>query len=1043
MILSLSIKPPPFYYEVISRQGWHYTPVHRKLLYIKERRGYNKHEFHIARTRRSLPKAGSFCLFWSFCANASNWRNPGEARERKNKGGHGLSFLHAAILIPFIFCVLVLLVHRMAPRLHSGWAVLPAPVFLFMYFLFKIPVIQEGQTIISSVSWIPSLGINLQLYLDGLALLFALLITGVGTLVTVYSIFYLNKSKEALHLFYVYLLLFMGAMLGVVLSDNIMVLYGFWELTSISSFLLIAFWNHRKKSVYGAQKSLLITVLGGFAMFGGFLLLFAMTGTFSIREIINQLSTITSHSLFVPSMLLILLGAFTKSAQFPFHIWLPDAMEAPTPVSAYLHSATMVKAGLYLVARFTPVFAGQGMWLWIVSTVGLVTLLYGAIQAVRQTDLKALLAYSTISQLGLIMCLLGLGSASAFYTDPVQSVFFSKAAVAAVFHLLNHAMFKGALFMVVGIIDHETGTRDIRRLGGLMTLMPVTFTVAVMGAFSMAGLPPFSGFLSKEMFFTAVLNIRQMNMLGLADWGVLFPVIAWIASIFTFVYSMIVVFRSFTGSLQKEKLEKEPHEAPLGMLLPPVILASCTVIFGFFPNVLSHYLIEPAMASILPGTLASGSRYQVHISFWHGWTPEIFMTLGVIGAGLVLYHLYGCMKTLQSPGSGRMSLNSLYDSSIRGMEHYSRRLTNLYMTGSVRHYLIYIFAFLIAAAGIVLATSDSIYFGLSNPADVSVYEALLIGAMLVAAIAVPMARSRMSAIIFTGAVGYLATLFFVLFRAPDLALTQMIVETVSVTLFLLCFYHLPDLKKEAFKLPFKVTNLLISLGVGAVVTLIALAASGSSPFSSISDYYLKESHHLGGGDNVVNVILVDFRGFDTMLEISVLGIASLGIYALIKLRLHPEGSGRSASKSQQRPPEIRSNDVILQTVSKGVVVMILTFSLFLFLAGHNNPGGGFIGGLMTSAALVLLAIAFGMKEVARIVPLDFRKVMATGLLIAFLTGSGSFLFDVPFMSHAFGYFDLPILGTTELATAVLFDLGVYLAVVGVTMTILFTIGRDT
>ncbi|MDF2936465.1 MAG: monovalent cation/H antiporter, subunit 1 [Paenibacillaceae bacterium] len=951
-----------------------------------------------------------------------------------------MSFLHAAILIPFVFCVLVLLVHRLAPRLHTGWAVLPVPLFLFVFFLLELPGIQRGEPVSASVPWMPSLGIHLQLYLDGLALLFALLITGVGTLVTLYSIFYLNKTKEVLHLFYVYLLLFMGAMLGVVLSDNLMVLYGFWELTSISSFLLIAFWNHRGKSVYGAQKSLLITVFGGFAMFGGFLLLYVMTGTFSIRDVISQVSVISSHSLFIPAMILILLGAFTKSAQFPFHIWLPDAMEAPTPVSAYLHSATMVKAGLYLVARFTPVFAGQGAWLWIVASVGLITLLYGAVKAIRQTDLKALLAYSTISQLGLIMCLLGLGSASAFYSDPDQAAFFSKAAVAAVFHLLNHAMFKGALFMVVGIIDHETGTRDIRSLGGLMKVMPITFTVAAIGAFSMAGLPPFSGFLSKEMFFTAVLDIREMNMLGLAQWGMLFPVLAWLASIFTFVYSMIVVFKSFGGKLQREKLEKAPHEAPLGLLLPPVILASCTVIFGFFPNLLSRHLIEPALASILP---ASRGSYHVHISFWHGWTPEVFMTLGVIAAGTAVYLLHRSMKHWESSGSPRFSLNQLYDSGLNGLDRYSNRLTQFYMTGSVRHYLIYIFAFLIAASSLALFTSDSIDFRIPNLAEVSLYEVLLVLAMLTAAIAVPLARSRMSAIIFTGGVGYLATLFFVLFRAPDLALTQIIVETVSVTLFLLCFYHLPDLKKEAFKLPFKLTNLLISLGVGTVVTLVALAAGGSSPFPSIAEYYLKESHDLGGGDNVVNVILVDFRGFDTMLEISVLGIASLGIYALIKLRLQPGIVKKTVELVRSKLPLVKSNDVILQTVSKTVVYIILTFSLFLFLAGHNNPGGGFIGGLMTSAALVLLAIAFGMKNVARTVPLDFRKVMAAGLLIAFLTGSGSFLFDVPFMSHAFGYFNLPILGKTELATAVLFDLGVYMAVVGVTMTILFTIGRDS
>lgn len=322
--------------------------------------------------------------------------------------------LHAAILIPFLLAVLIPLTKGIS-RFHTGWTVLPVPTALFLYFLTRISNIQAGNDTMSTISWMPSLGIDITLHLDGLSLLFALLITGMGALVILYSIYYLNKRTEAIRHFYIYLLMFMGAMLGVVLSDNLMVLYGFWELTSITSFLLIAFWHRRERSRYGALKSMLITVFGGLAMFAGFNLLYVMSGTYSIREIIAQVGLLTESPLFIPAMLLILLGAFTKSAQFPFHIWLPDAMEAPTPVSAYLHSATMVKAGLYLVARLSPVFAGQSEWFWLVSLSGLVTLFYGSFKAIKQTDLKALLAYSTISQLGLIMCLLGLGSASAFF----------------------------------------------------------------------------------------------------------------------------------------------------------------------------------------------------------------------------------------------------------------------------------------------------------------------------------------------------------------------------------------------------------------------------------------------------------------------------------------------------------------------------------------------------------------------------------------------------------------------------------------------------
>ncbi len=379
--------------------------------------------------------------------------------------------LNLAIVSPFIIALIVPLLYKSLKRVHTGWFVLIVPIVLFLYLVQFIPSVASGEVYIYEVPWIPSLGINFTAYLDGLSLILALLITGVGSLVILYSIYYLSKERESLGHFYVYLLMFMGAMLGVVFSDNLMVLYLFWELTSISSFLLIAYWYHRRQSRYGAQKSMLITVTGGIGMLAGFIMLSTMMDTFSIREIIANVAAYTDHTLFIPAMLLVLLGAFTKSAQFPFHIWLPDAMEAPTPVSAYLHSATMVKAGIYLVARFTPVFGGDAVWFWVVSLVGMITLFWGSFNAVRQTDLKALLAYSTISQLGLIMSLLGIGSAALYFdAADTASAMYSIAIFTALFHLVNHSTFKGALFMVVGIVDHETGTRDIRKLGGLMLL---------------------------------------------------------------------------------------------------------------------------------------------------------------------------------------------------------------------------------------------------------------------------------------------------------------------------------------------------------------------------------------------------------------------------------------------------------------------------------------------------------------------------------------------------------------------------------------------
>ncbi len=809
-----------------------------------------------------------------------------------------LSLLHAAILLPFLAAVFVPLAHKALGRLHTGWFVLPVPAALFAYFLMKLPAVQGGGAITHSIPWIPSLGIHFTAYLDGLGLLFALLITGIGSLVVLYSIFYLYKAKEPIHQFYVYLLLFMGAMLGVVLSDNLIVLYGFWELTSLSSFLLIAFWHEREKSRYGAQKSMLITVFGGFAMLAGIVLLSIMGGSFSVRELIGGLELIQGHPLFIPAMVLILLGAFTKSAQFPFHIWLPDAMEAPTPVSAYLHSATMVKAGIYLVARLSPIFAGTGEWFWLVSGFGLLTLFWGSFSAVKQTDLKSILAFSTVSQLGLIMCLLGLGSSAVYFGYGEKSLFYTTAITAAVFHLINHATFKGALFMVAGIVDHETGTRDIRKLGGLAALMPITFTLGLIGSLSMAGLPPFNGFLSKEMFFTAVLKASKLDIFEAQTWGVLFPVFAWIASVFTFIYSFVLLTRTFLGKLQPEKLDRTPHEAPLGLLLPPAVLASLVIVFGIFPNLLSYTLIAPAMAAIVPSLLQPGDSFYVNIYFWHGWTTELFMTIGVALAGGALYLLLRYWQGIYKLLPQRLALNKLYDGGLVYGERFASWLTRRYMTGSIRDYLMYIFLFITAVVGYLLAHSGSIPWRANGEyAEISVYEIVLIGVMAAAAIAVPFAKSRLTAIILVGAVGYIVTLFFVIFRAPDLALTQMIVETVSVALFLLCFYHLPKLRKEKSTATFRLSNAVVAGLFGGIMTLVALSANGTRLFPSIADYYVEGSYPLSGGKNVVNVILVDFRGFDTLLEIMVLGIASLGIFALIKLRSRSGAAGERVRKS--------------------------------------------------------------------------------------------------------------------------------------------------
>lgn len=794
-----------------------------------------------------------------------------------------MSWFYPLIFTPFLSAFLVpFLYKKFNPRIHTGWFVLFIPLMIFFHLLSYVPSISDGKTHYLTLPWIPAYDINLTANIDGLSLIFSLIITGIGFLIILYSIYYMSKQKEALNNFYIYLLLFMGSMLGLVFIDNILALYAFWEMTSISSFLLIAFWYERQNSRAAASKSLLITVFGGLSMLAGFILLSLITDTYSIREMIGKAEIIQSHSLFIPAMILILIGAFTKSAQFPFSTWLPDAMEAPTPVSAYLHSATMVKAGIYLVARLTTIFGGTSEWFWLVTSAGLATLLYGSINAVRQTDLKALLAYSTISQLGLIMSLLGLGSAALYFDTANEGALYAIAIFAAIFHLVNHSTFKGCLFMVVGIIDRETGSRDIRKLGGLLHLMPISFLLALAGSFAMAGLPPFNGFLSKELFFTAVLNASKMPISHMENWGTILLAVAWIASVFTFVYCMIILFKTFTGKSKGHKMKKKAHEAPIGMLIPPIILAVLIIGIYFYPNTFAQSLFIPAWKAVLP-TFAETGPLQIKISAWHGLNTELLMTIGLAVTGILLYKTMKIWLRIYNYYPQALTLNNLYELALEKVEGTSLAITGRYMTGSVRDYLIYILGFIILILGGSMLLFECFPSGPSQDAPVSLYELALLTGMIITAVTVLLAKSRLAAVIAVGALGFLVVFLFVLFRAPDLALTQLVVETVTTVLFLLCFYHLPKLHKENSPVRFKAVNAVISVGVGLVMTILAFSANSTRLFASISSYY-QNAYALAGAKNIVNAILVDFRGFDTMLEILVLTLAGLGVFTLIKLR---------------------------------------------------------------------------------------------------------------------------------------------------------------
>lgn len=776
------------------------------------------------------------------------------------------------VLLPFIAALLPIVLHKRFRSIKTGWFILPVPLVAALYFISQL---KNKHSAIEHHQWMPHIGLNLDFKLDGLSMLFALLISVIGTLVVFYSISYLNR-KEELGKFYTYLLLFMGAMLGVVLSDNILSLYMFWELTSISSFLLISFWYHRSASVQGALKSMLITVFGGLMLLGAIAILISITHTTSITTMIERSARIQSHDLFSLALVLILLAAFTKSAQFPFHIWLPDAMEAPTPVSAYLHSATMVKAGIYLIARFTPIFAVSPSWTYALIFTGLFTMCFASVKAVNQKDLKSVLAFSTISQLGLIMSLLGAGSL-AFATHHAE--LFYLAITASVFHILNHASFKGALFMVVGIIDHETGTRDIRKLNGLMMLMPVTFTIAFLGLLSMAGVPPFNGFLSKEMFITSILNVVQYGFSAQPVLTFIALLLMFVGSLFTFIYCVKLLIDVFFAKNKNNPNStiKQPHEAPAMFLVAPIILITIMLVISVVPNVFLP-LLTSATNSILNQNVQTEA-----IHHFHGINTPLLITLAIIVIGSMLAMTFNKWRNIYDVWPKHLTLNKGYQVMLDGSQSKSRTINQLLIHRSIRFSMIAILVTLILLTLFVLLKSP-MPIDFNALGSIQPYEIIVVGIILIATIMILKSQSRLFSIIMLSTIGYSIVLLFVFFDAPDLALTQLAIETISTALFLMCFYHLPRRYRHAESSTFKLTNFVIALLTGMCVTVIALVAYSNKNYPSIAEYYIKNVYELAAGKNMVNVILVDFRGFDTLFESSVLGIAGIGIYTLIRLR---------------------------------------------------------------------------------------------------------------------------------------------------------------
>ena len=888
-----------------------------------------------------------------------------------------------------------------------------------------------------AMAWAPGLGLDFVLRADGFRWIFLMLICGVGLLVSIYARYYMSPA-DPVPRFYSLLLAFAGSMVGLVLSGNVILLVVFWEMTSLLSFLLIGYWHRGAAAREGARTALIVTSAGGFCLLAGLLLLAKIAGSYDLDQILAAGEAIRGSPLYGLTVALILLGAFTKSAQFPFHFWLPQAMAAPTPVSAYLHSATMVKAGVFLLVTLWPVLSGTELWFWTVTSAGLITLVLGAFLAIFQNDLKGVLAYSTISHLGLITFLLGLDSALA--------------CVAAIFHIVNHAIFKASLFMAAGAIDHETGTRDMRKLGRLVRFMPVTTALATVAAAAMAGVPLLNGFLSKEMFFEETLAARRGLPMDLIP-----TVLAVVASTFSVVYSLRFLGGVFFGPAPND-MPKTPQEPPAWMVAPIGLLAVACIAVGSLPALTVGPALRRAAESVL------GPRTPDYtLAVWHGLTPALGMSVVALAAGLAIYLVF--RRRLQS-GHGRtfgpLSGKVLFERGLHFVAETAPDWVERHFPGDkLQPQLVFVLAIaLVLPAAALGGAATGLPFDALRKVDPVFAGLWAIGGACAIAAAMAAKFHRLAALILMGGAGLVSCISFVWLSAPDLATTQLLVEVVTTILILLGLRWLPP--RIPMRAPRQLPTQLRRIRDGA---LALLAGLGMATFSyavmthpvegSISEFFLQRAYTAGGGRNVVNVILVDFRAFDTFGEITVLAIVALTVFALLR-RFRPSAEsitpllqrrGQGAAEAMDRDGArahafmeyLRVPGLIIQLM----VPVILLFALHLFLRGHDLPGGGFSAGLTASVALILLYMAGGVRWVeARVRVLPVRWI-AAGLLLALATGVGSLVLGYPFLTSYFTYADFGPLGRTPLPTAMLFDLGVFAVVVGATSLILISLAHQS
>ncbi|MHC5784647.1 monovalent cation/H+ antiporter subunit A [Pseudomonas idahonensis] len=947
------------------------------------------------------------------------------------------------LLLPFIgSCLAAVLPHnaRNTESLLAGLVALIGTVQVALLY----PQIADGGIIREEYTWLPSLGLNFVLRLDGFAWLFSLLVLGIGSLVALYARYYMSP-QDPVPRFFAFFLAFMGAMLGLVISGNLIQMVFFWELTSLFSFLLIGYWHHRSDARRGAYMALMVTGAGGLCLLAGVMLLGHVVGSYDLDQVLAAGDKIRAHALYPVLLPLILLGALSKSAQFPFHFWLPHAMAAPTPVSAYLHSATMVKAGVFLLARLWPSLSGTQEWFYIVSGAGACTLVLGAYCAMFQNDLKGLLAYSTISHLGLITLLLGLNS-------PL-------AAVAAVFHILNHATFKASLFMAAGIIDHESGSRDIRKLNGLIKLMPYTATLAMVASASMAGVPLLNGFLSKEMFFAETVFINSSAWVEIA-----LPVIATIAGTFSVAYALRFTVDVFLGEPATD-LPHTPHEPPRWMRAPVELLVFTCLLVGIFPAQIIGPLLAAAARPVVGGTLPEYS-----LAIWHGLNAPMIMSLIAMSCGIVLYLLLHkplvAGRFAYPPGVGRLNGKLLFERSLVGMTRLARRLERRLSTKRLQTQL-----FLLILAAVITGLIPMLYSQLTWGDRPKIPGSIVFVTFWLLAIACALGAAwqakyhRLAALTMVSVCGLMTCVTFVWFSAPDLALTQLVVEVVTTVLILLGLRWLPRRIEDVSPLPSSVPkarirrlrDLSLSIAVGLGMAVLSYAMLTRPTPNDISSFYLSRALPEGGGTNVVNVTLVDFRSFDTLGEITVLAAVALTVFALLRRFRPPKESMQLPAQQRLLAPDVvtdlvnprQASDTALGFMMVPAVLVrlllpiALVVSFYLFMRGHNLPGGGFVAGLVMSVAFILQYMVAGTQWVEAQMSLRPLRWMGTGLLFALATGLGALAWGYPFLTTHTVHVDLPLFGDIHIASALFFDIGVYAVVLGATLLILTALAHQS